>query len=648
MIMKRLFLSVFKNPKHRFLFIFTVAAMCVLTVATQMEVLAIGIMTKKGPDAFQLFAPVKNGTLQRVDQIDAEDVNKRWRELTGSLERPLTKTQVRNFIIHIQSRDRIQQVINVIDQYIPISNNLRNLAFVLVFVALFKAAALFAHRFATRLLSIKISRDLRQEYFEHIQSMPMDFYQKYHIGSLSSRVVGDTALISEAVTSVMTNYLQTPFTVISTLTLCFFTSWQLSLIVFLGFPLIVIPIVYISGRVRKISRQIQQNQEQFTSVLIDFLAGIQTVKIFSMENFSLKKYKERNEQMAKLEKKSARYDLSSRPVVHTIAMSFLSISMLWGLYVLKLSVSEALFFCGLLYIFYEPVKKFAEENSRIQRGLAAADRMFDVMSIKPRIVDSADAKELTRFNHSIEFDHVSFRYGNDWVLKDLSFTVNKGETVAIVGPTGAGKSTIVQLIPRLYEPQSGEIRLDGAPIQSYSQKSLREQIAFVPQKPFLFIDTVAANISFGQPYTLEKVKAAAIKARAHEFIERLDNGYHTILSETGKNLSGGQQQRLAIARALFKDAPLLILDEATSSLDTISELGIKLAIKELRGQATQIIIAHRLTTIEDADKIIYLESGRKIAEGTKDELIANCPEFRQMWEAMHHSNSNLEVYRTHA
>ncbi len=642
--MKKLFFAVFANTKHRVLFIFTIAAMCALTVSTQLEVLAIGVMTKKGPDVFELFAPIKDGTLQRVDAIDRSTLNERWDEMTVSNPDVLTKEEARNFITNTRSSDRIQQVINVMDHYFPISSNLRNLAIILVCVALFKAVTLFAHRFATRVLAIRVSRDLRQEYFEHIQSMPMEFYQNYNIGSLSSRVVGDTSLIAEAVTAVMTNYLQTPFTILSTLVLCFFTSWQLSLIVFLGFPLIVIPIVYISGRVRKISRQIQQNQEQFTSVLIDFLSGIQTVKVFSMEDFSLKKYKEQNEQMARLEKKSARYDLSSRPVVHTIAMSFLSISMLWGLYVLKLSVSEALFFCGLLYVFYEPVKKFAEENSHIQRGIAAADRMFDVMSIKPRIVDSPDAVELEGFKSALEFDKVSFRYGNEWILNDLSFSVRKGETVAIVGPTGAGKSTIVQLIPRLYEPQSGEIRIDGQPINSYTQKSLRENIAFVPQKPFLFIDTVAANISFGCNYTQEDIQEAAVKAHAHEFIERLPEGYQSMLSETGKNLSGGQQQRLAIARALFKDAPILILDEATSSLDNVSEQGIKMAIKELRGQVTQIIIAHRLTTIEDADKIIYLEGGRKIAEGTKDELLASCPGFRQMWNAMHHSGKNAMDY----
>jgi ABC-type multidrug transport system fused ATPase/permease subunit len=612
-------------------------------MASQLEVLSLGIITKKGPDFFELFAPLENDVLQKSDEVSFERVEERWNAISGKDGNVITKEDANLFISKVQTTDRIQQVINLMEGIFPLSNNLRNLAIILVCVGVFHALTLFGHRFATKLLAIRVSRDLRQKYFEHIQSLPMEFYQKYNIGSLSSRVVGDASLVAEAVTSCLVNYLQTPFTIVSTLLLCFMTSWQLSLIVFLGFPAIVLPIVYIANKVRRISRQIQVNQERFSSVLIDFISGIQTVKVFNMEDFSLKKYQEQNQQMASLEQKIAKYDLSSRPVVHTIAMSFLSISMLWGLYVLRMSVSEAFFFCGLLYIFYEPVKKFAEENSRIQRGIAAADRVFEVLDIQPQIVDQTGALELKDFKRNIEFDNVSFRYGDEWILKNLSFTVEKGQTVAIVGPTGSGKSTIVQLIPRLYDVQQGEIRIDGIPIRNSTQRSLREMIAFVPQRPFLFLDTIAANIAFGRPFSFEEIVEAAKKAHADEFISRLSEGYHTPLSETGKNLSGGQQQRLAIARALVKKAPILIMDEATSSLDTVSENYIKSAIKELRGQMTQIIIAHRLSTIEDADKIIYLEDGCKLAEGTKEELLSKCYGFHKMWEAMHHTKSAIPV-----
>jgi ABC-type multidrug transport system fused ATPase/permease subunit len=220
-------------------------------------------------------------------------------------------------------------------------------------------------------------------------------------------------------------------------------------------------------------------------------------------------------------------------------------------------------------------------------------------------------------------------------LKGVSFKVNKGEKVAIVGPTGAGKSTIVQLLPRLYDAEQGEIRINGKPITTFTQKSLRENIAFVPQRSFLFLDTVAENIAFGRGFAREEVEAAAKRAYADEFICKLPQGYDTQLSELGKNLSGGQQQRLSIARALVKKAPILVLDEATSSLDAVSEQNIRIALQQLRGEITQVIIAHRLSTIEDADKIVFIDKGQKIAEGTKDELLQSCAEFKRMWDIMY-------------
>jgi len=476
-------------------------------------------------------------------------------------------------------------------------------------------------------------------YFEHLQTLPMSFFHQHSSGGLSSRVVGDAALVAEAVNACLVNYMQTPFTVISTLILCFLTSWKLSLIIFFGFPLIVLPIVFLAKRVKRISKQIQQNQERFASVLIDFLSGIQTVKVFAMEGFSMEKYREYNTRMANLERRSARYDLASRPIIHSIGMFFLATALVYGIYVLHMSASEVFFYCGLLYIFYEPIKKFAEENSHIQRGIAAAERMQEVLNLPPQIQDAPTAASLQSFNESIEFKDVWFRYGEQWVLKGLNLTIRKGESIAIVGPTGAGKSTIAQLLPRLYDPQQGEICIDGKPLAYFTQKSLRETIAFVPQKPFLFLDTIAKNIGFGRNFSMEQIESAAKKAHADEFIEKLTERYQTELMETGKNLSGGQQQRLAIARALVKGAPILVMDEATSSLDSVSESRIKSAIGELHGHVTQIIIAHRLSTIEDADRIVYIEDGEKVAEGTKDELLASCTGFKFMWETMHRTRS---------
>lgn len=634
--MRRLLQTCLLAKQHRLLIVFSIIAMIFLTLASQLEVVALGIITRKGPDFFELFAPVQNGKLEKVQEINWSEVEARWKELDQTGSGIVTKEDTNHFLASVKGTDLIGEVLQTVNRLVPISSSLKALALFIVFVALFKAISLFCQRFFARLVAIRVSRDLRQAYFEHIQTLSMNFYQQYNMGSISSRAVGDAALVSEALNASLVNYLQTPFTVLSTLGLCFYTSWRLSLILFFGLPLIIAPIIFLARRVKRISKQLQKNQETFASTLLDFLAGIQTVKVFAMEDFSLKKYREQNAKMAALEQKSARYDLSSRPIIHTIGMFCLATALLYGLYILQMNVSEVLVYCGLLYVFYEPIKKFAEENTRIQRGVAAAERMQEVLHIKPDIQDSKDALKLETLHDAIEFDHVWFRYQDQWILKDVSFTVKRGEKVAIVGPTGSGKSTIVQLLPRLYDVQQGEIRINGRSLAAYTQKSLRENIAFVPQKPFLFLDTIAENIGFGRPFSLDEIQKAARQAHADEFICHLPEGYQTFLLEMGKNLSGGQQQRLAIARALVKKAPILVLDEATSSLDAMSENHIKCALQELHGKMTQIIIAHRLSTIEDADKIIFLEGGKKIAEGTKDQLLQTCSAFKKMWEILHH------------
>lgn len=593
--MRQLFAAVFEASKTKRLFFCTVIAMILLTIASQLEIFALGVITKQGP----VFSGGKGGGL-------------------------------------------LDTLIIFFKRYASLDENLVQLVLFLLFIALFKAGTLFCCRFTAKLIAINVSKGLRLKYFEHIQKLPMSFYQKYNIGSLSSRVINDSYLIAESINSCLVNYIQTPFTVCTTLTLCFLTSWQLSLIMFLGFPLIIFPIFFIARRIKKISKQILTNQEHFLSVLIDFIAGIQTVKVFSMEKFSLKKYVEQNDQLAHLEKRSARYDGASRPIVHTIGMSFLATALVYGLYVQQMDVSEVVVFCGLLYVFYEPIKKFAEENNHIQRGIAASERMFEILDLKPHFEDVAEAKDLNGFHQRIEFKDVWFKYDQEWVLRGLNLTVEKGQTIAIVGPTGAGKSTIAHLLPRLYEVTKGEICIDGTPIKTITQKSLRDQIAVVPQKSFLFIDTIATNISYGEQFSTERIEAAATKAAIGDFIGRLPKGYQTLLAEAGKDLSGGQQQRLAIARALAKEAPILLLDEATSSLDMVSENLIKTAIHSLKGKVTQIVIAHRLSTIEDADKIVYMDEGIKIAEGTKEQLLASCAGFQAMWKLMHRKEQKSE------
>jgi ABC-type multidrug transport system fused ATPase/permease subunit len=593
--MRLLFQAAFRSRRHWTLAVATFFSLLLLTLANQCEMFSIGIMA----DSEALLHPHEGG-------------GKRTNPLYWMMQK-IGASFHWNFDISL-------------------------IVIILVSVALFKAFSLFTARYVTQLLSIRVTRDLRQQYFEHIQSLPLSFYQEQNLGSLSSRAVGDAGQIASSLNSCLTNYLQTPFTIASTLTACFYLSWQLSMIIFLGLPLIILPVIFLTRRVKRITRQLQKNQETFASVLLDFLAGIQTVKIFSMEAFSLRKYKQQNDRMALLESKSAKYGLLTRPLLHMIATGCLAIVVLFGIYTLHMTVGQLLMFCGLLHLFYEPVKKFAEENANIQKGAVAAERMFEVLHLKPQILDREGALHLHTFREGIEFDHVWFKYREEWVLQDVSFSIRKGESVALVGATGSGKSTLVQLLPRLYDIQRGEIRIDGMPLWAFTQKSLREQIAFVPQKPFLFFDTVAENIAFGREFSLAEIEEAARRAHAHEFIVDLPHQYRNLLAEMGKTLSGGQQQRLAIARALVKKAPILILDEATSALDAIAESKIQQAIREIPA-LTQILIAHRLSTIEHADKIIFLEKGRKIAEGTLQALLQSCPPFRLLWETYHRTSS---------
>lgn len=625
--MKLLLDAALRSRRHLYLFIVTFFTLLFLTISSQMEMFALGVLSNNGADFFTLFSEKSN-----QDAVLLEQVKEKWHLIDKDNAGLITKQQATSYIAQSSEGNPLSWILAKMKQKFRLSHNIKALILVLVLVAIFKAIWLFASRYTTQLLAIRVSRDLRQQYFEHIQSLPMSFYQKHNIGSLSARVVGDAGQIATSINSWLTNYLQTPFTIITCLSMCFYLSWRLSLVIFFGMPLIIIPIVFLARRVKRVSRQLQKNQESFANILIEFLTGIQTIKIFSMEGFSLKKYREQNERMAVLESKTAKYGLLTRPILHAVTTLCLACVVLFGLYTIGLSLSQLIVFCGMLQLVYEPVKKFADENGNIQRGIVAAERMFEVLDIKPDIQDHPDATKLHRFADSITFDKVWFRYQDDWILKDLSFTVRKGETVAIIGPTGAGKSTVVQLMPRLYDIQRGEIRIDGRPLKTYTQKSLREHIAFVSQKPFLFCDTISANIAFGHSFTSQEIEEAAKKAHAEEFIVRLPDQYHAKLAESGQNLSGGQQQRLAIARALVKKAPILILDEATSSLDSISEMHIKEAITSLKGEITQIIIAHRLSTIEHADKIIYLSQGAKIAEGTKEQLLENCPEFRRMWK----------------
>lgn len=622
-----------RGKKNLALLIFTTIALFGLTIANQLEMFAVGLMADTGPDLFTVFQTEQSNKAAGSPVVALKDIEQKWSEIDKDHKGYITKADAANYRLKSGSFNPLQTIKREVYKRFDLTTNLSALVFVLVGVALFKGFWYFLSNYLSQLVAIRFSRNLRQQYFEHIQTLSLSFFQRYNIAAISSRVMNDSSQISGSVNALISNCLQGPFNILSSLVICIYLSWKLSLCVFVLGPLILFPAMVLAQKIKAVARKIQVNQERFSVVLLDFLRGIQTVKLFTLEGLTLKKYTAENRLMSLLEGLSAFYSNLTRPVLHAIATSTVAFIVITGVNYFHMSLTEIIPYCGMLVLLYEPIKKMGDQSAIIQKGVVAAERMFEIMNIEPEIKDLPGANPLTSFKELIEFKNISFKYGDEWVLRDLSFTIAKGQTVALVGPTGAGKSTVAQLLPRLYDIQEGEILIDGRALKSYTQASIRSQISFVPQKPFLFLETIEQNITFGESASLDEVRMAAKRAHADEFIEKLPEGYQTAIADAGQNFSGGQQQRIAIARALFKRAPILVLDEATSALDGISEQRIKQAIAGLHGSMTQLIIAHRLSTIEHADKIVYMEEGRKVAEGTKDELLATCPEFAALWSA---------------
>lgn len=644
--MRRLFSLAFSKRIYLIILILTFFAGLFFTLFTQLEMLSLGIITKKGPDVFELFGTETKGTLSPAKSITLEQMQERFQEIDETKDGTINKEKVDTFLAQKKREGIVDLVLDFLRKELPIDKHVSLLIIVLLSVSFLKAITLFLYRYGTRCFAIEISKNVRELYFAHLQSLPMSFFQKHNIGALSSRAVSDGYMIADGINSALINYVQTPFAFLSTVAVCFAISWQLSCLIFFGLPFLILPIIIIAKRIRKLARQLQRKQESFSSVLVEYLSGVQTIKLYGLESFSLKKYQEQNEAMASLEIRSARYDNSSRPILHAIGMICLASVLLIGLWVLKLPLYEILFYCGLLSAVYEPIKKFAEENGRIQRGLAASDRLFEVLDHPLHEKKTMGLLQQIPFEREITFRNVSFSYEEDprGVLSDLSFTIPKGKTVALVGATGSGKSTIISLLARLFDPTAGHIYIDDTPLDSIKGEVVRDFLAVVPQRTFLIHDTVRENIRFGRPFTEEEVLTAARQAHADEFIQNLREKYDTLLLEAGKSLSGGQQQRLAIARALIKKTPVIILDEATSALDPVSEQLIKNTLLSLKGKTTQLIIAHRLSTIEDADIVIMLHQGKKVGEGTKEEMLRSCPEFQLLWRTFENSHVKKRTF----
>ena len=419
-----------------------------------------------------------------------------------------------------------------------------------------------------------------------------------------------------------------PINIIILMSLLFIVSTKLALIALLIIPVSGIIIFGISHSIRRRSARSQAQLAGMTSMIAETIGSMRIVKAFATKGFEINRFAKETQKYYKLMLRRDRLRFVSSPVSETFGATIAALLLWVGardvLVIESISSEDFLRFILLLFSLFQPLKNLTNVVNELQNGLASADRVFSIMDIKSDIQDIDNAAEVNDLKNSLSFDNVSFSYGDkkDKVLSNINFQINKGEILALVGPSGAGKSTLVDLIPRFYDTLSGSIKIDGKDIKELKINSLRSLMGIVTQETFLFDDSVKANISYGvENISDDKIKDAAIAANAHEFIKDLPDGYNTIIGERGVSLSGGQKQRIAIARAIVKNPPILILDEATSSLDSESEKHVQSAIENLMSERTVFVIAHRLSTVHNANKILVLENGEIVQEGKHDELV---------------------------
>ncbi len=511
----------------------------------------------------------------------------------------------------------------------------------LMFAAyLLKNLFAFMQGVLTQYVEKSLITDLRRRMFEKFNSLSLKYFNERRSGDIVSRFISDVNTIQNTVSVTFTDLIKQPVLIITFLTMAFFISWKLTLISMVTVPLSVLMIVYLGKKLRKYSLRVQESLGQFTSVISENIYGGKIIRAFSMEEFEKKRFDKKLKEYFRSLMKSAVYSDMTRPLTEIVSVA-LGVFIIWyaGKEIFSGSSLAPEEFIGFLLIIFQlmaPIKDFSTVSNRIQESYASAMRIFEIIDAKPDIYDKPEAADKQSFDRSIEFNDVGFTYtgADKMILDGINLSIKRNENIAIVGLSGAGKSTLVDLLPRFYDVTSGSITIDGTDIRDIRIESLRSLFGIVTQEIILFNDTIRANITYGRnDITEEQVIEAAKNANAHDFIFETENGYDTVIGERGIRLSGGQKQRLAIARALLKNAPIMILDEATSSLDTESEHLIQDAIEKLLMNRTSIIIAHRLSTIKDADRIVVIDDGKIAGIGTHDDLLKDEKSiYRKLYE----------------
>lgn len=505
--------------------------------------------------------------------------------------------------------------------------SLRRICVVFFFLFLFKNVFGYFQAYLMAFIEQRIAKDLMDDLYTHMHRLSLRYFQKRRAGQLISRVTNDVQIAIKPINVTFTSLIRDPLLILLFMGMAIVISWKLSFIAFILLPLSLLFIVSIGRRLRKVSTLRQEQMANITSILQETVTGIRVVKAFAMEKFEIAKFLKETKHYLRSILHITRTQKMVSPVSEQLTV-LVSLFILWygGMQVIGgelISGDFFILFLACIYSMMQPVKELSNANNNIQEGLAAAERIFRVLRTTSEIEDSPDSVEMPHVRGAIAFENISFYYNEDEpVLKNIDLRVDPGEVVALVGPSGAGKSTLVDLIPRFYDPVVGSVSIDGTDVRKIRLNSLRNSMGIVTQDVILFNDTVRNNIAYGltdNPF--EKVVEAAEAANAHGFILDMPDGYETVIGDRGMKLSGGERQRISIARAILKNPPILIFDEATSSLDTESEIFVQQAIDNLMKGRTTIVIAHRLSTVQNADRIVVLNEGEIVQAGTHRELI---------------------------
>ncbi|HEY3663465.1 MAG TPA: ABC transporter transmembrane domain-containing protein [Chthoniobacterales bacterium] len=522
----------------------------------------------------------------------------------------------------------------------PKINSLLLLCLAIPAVMIARSLCAYCNAYYTTWVSAKVLTDIRTQLFGKMLSHSMDFFNKMHSGFLMSRITNDTRMMQTALSSISTDLFKQPIAIVSGVSVLLYMDWKFTIVTLVLFPSCLIPLSMYGKRARKAVKGEQEEMGQMVVTMQETFAGIRVVKSFAREEHQEKSFRRSNRIQFDNMMRITRSTEAISPLVESIAAIGVGFALLY-VFIESLPAAKFIALLGGIFLLYDPIKTLSKIHIMMQRSIQATVEIFRILDSRSSVEDQPGAVALPISRGALELEQVTFRYasGVEDALSDFSLKIEPGKSYALVGASGAGKSTILSLILRLYDPTSGVVRVDGHDLRSITQKSLREQIGLVSQETFLFHDTILKNIQFGRlDATEEEIIAAAQTAYAHDFIMEQPYGYETIIGDKGCLLSGGQQQRLAIARALLKNAPILLLDEATSALDSESEQQIQLALERLARGRTVIAIAHRLSTILSADQIVVMEKGRIKEIGTHAELLEESGYYRRLYDLQFNRN----------